>query len=67
MLGKMYGKGQSITELFVIAYFSTRACASDLIISKDGESEFLGGVDCNIPGSAENIFLLWIGPQFLYS
>lgn len=59
---------QSQNYLFMIAYFSTRACASYIIISKDGEFEFFGGVDCNIPGPAENIiFLLWIGPQFLYS
>lgn len=64
----MYGKGQSQNYLSMIAYFSICACASYITISKDGGFEFLGGVDCNIPGSAENIlFLLWIGPQFLYS
>lgn len=66
----MNGKSQSIIELLVYdCLFSLiSACASYIIISYDGEFEFLGGIDCNIPGSAQNIiFLLWIGPQFLYS
>lgn len=54
MLDKRMEKAsQSQNYLFMIAYFSIRACAPYIIIGKDGEFGFLDGVDGNIPESAE--------------
>lgn len=50
MLDKCMGKAKSITELLVYdcLFLLLVLCASYIIISKDGEFEFLSRVDYNI-------------------